>query len=69
MNKQGPISRRQAISELGTGLVAAAASEIFADEKSSREESTLPVKLQDPTIKYPKSPFNGQSQPWSELGQ
>jgi NAD(P)-dependent dehydrogenase (short-subunit alcohol dehydrogenase family) len=67
MNKRGPISRRQAISGLGTGLVAVAAPRIFAAERSSQQESALPVKLQDPTSKYPKPPFNGQSQPWPGL--
>jgi NAD(P)-dependent dehydrogenase (short-subunit alcohol dehydrogenase family) len=67
MNKQSPISRRQAIGGLGTGLVAVAAPRIFATERSSQQESTLPVKLQDPTGKYPKPPFNGQSQPWPGL--
>jgi hypothetical protein len=66
MNKQSPISRRQAISELGTGLVAVAAPQIFAAERSSQQQS-LPGKLQDPTTKYPKPPFNGQSQPWPGL--
>jgi hypothetical protein len=67
MNKQNPISRRQAISGLGTGLVAVAAPRIFAAEKSSQQEPILPGKLQDPTTKYPKPPFNGQSQPWPGL--
>jgi hypothetical protein len=67
MNKQGPISRRQAISGLGTGLVAVAAPRIFAGERSSQQESPLPGKLQDPTSKYPKPPFNGQLQPWPGL--
>jgi hypothetical protein len=66
-NKQNPISRRQAISGLGTGLVAVAAPQIFAAERSSQQESALPGKLQDPTTKYPKPPFNGQSQPWPGL--
>jgi NAD(P)-dependent dehydrogenase (short-subunit alcohol dehydrogenase family) len=67
MNKQSPISRRQAISGLGTGLVAVAAPQIFAAERSSQQQSTLPGKLQDPTTKYAKPPFNGQSQPWPGL--
>ena len=66
MNKQSPISRRQAISGLGTGLVAVAAPQIFAAERSSQQQS-LPGKLQDPTTKYPKPPFNGQSQSWPGL--
>ena len=67
MNKQSPISRRQAISGLGTSLVAVAAPRIFAAERSSQQGSALPGKLQDPTSKYPKPPFNDQSQPWPGL--
>jgi hypothetical protein len=67
MSKQSPISRRQAISGLGTGLVAVAAPRIFAAEGNSQQEFPLRGKLQDPTSKYPKPPFNGQTQPWPGL--
>jgi short chain dehydrogenase len=60
-------SRRQAISGLGTGLVAVVAPRIFAAEGSSQQEISLRGKLQDPTGKYPKPPFNGQTQPWPGL--
>jgi NAD(P)-dependent dehydrogenase (short-subunit alcohol dehydrogenase family) len=67
MSKQNPISRRQAISGLGTGLVAVAAPRIFAAEGSAQQEFPSRGKLQDPTSKYPKPPFHGQSQPWPGL--
>jgi hypothetical protein len=67
MNKQSGISRRQVIRGLGTGLVAAAAPRVFAVEGESQQESTLKAELQDPTTKYPKPPFNSQSQPWPGL--
>jgi NAD(P)-dependent dehydrogenase (short-subunit alcohol dehydrogenase family) len=67
MSSHNPISRRQVISGLGTGLVAVAAPKIFAAEGSAKQEIPLAGKLQDPTSKYPKPPFNGQTQPWPGL--
>src|SRR6267143_7283400 len=65
MNEQSPISRRRVISGLGAGLAGIATSRLFAAEGS--KESMTPEKLQDPTTKYPKPPFKGQSQPWPGL--
>src|ERR1700750_3116228 len=67
MSSHNPISRRQVISGLGTGLVAVAAPRIFAAEGSTKQEIPLAGKLQDPTSKYPKPPFNAQTQPWPGL--
>src|SRR5438552_18681045 len=58
MNEQSPISRRQAISGLGTGLVAVAVPQIFAASDMSQQESVFAAKLEDPVNKYPKPPFN-----------
>jgi NAD(P)-dependent dehydrogenase (short-subunit alcohol dehydrogenase family) len=54
------------IGGLGAGLAAAAAPRIFAAQANNKETMT-PEKLQDPTSKYPKPPFKGQSQPWPGL--
>src|ERR1700761_7463156 len=67
MSSHNPISRRQVISGLGTGLVAVTAPRIFAAEGSTKQEIPVAEKLQDPTSKYPKPPFNGQTQPWPGL--
>jgi NAD(P)-dependent dehydrogenase (short-subunit alcohol dehydrogenase family) len=67
MSNQNPISRRQAISGLGTGLIAVAAPRIFAAEGSPQQGIPLAGKLQDPTRKYPKPPFTGQLQLWPGL--
>jgi NAD(P)-dependent dehydrogenase (short-subunit alcohol dehydrogenase family) len=64
MNEQKGITRRHAI-RLGTGFAAAAGVRVFAAEGG--KESMTPEKLQDPTTKYPKPPFKGQSQPWPGL--
>jgi NAD(P)-dependent dehydrogenase (short-subunit alcohol dehydrogenase family) len=67
MSGESRINRRQAISGLGTGLVALAAQPIFPAERGSQGEFSLSGKLQDPTRKYPKPPFASQSQPWPGL--
>ena len=67
MNEQSSISRRQAISELGTGLAAVAVPQIFAAEEMSQPKSSFAGRLQDPASKYPKPPFDAQSQPWPGL--
>jgi NAD(P)-dependent dehydrogenase (short-subunit alcohol dehydrogenase family) len=68
MNEQKTITRRRVISGLGAGLAAVAARPIFgAAQGNTKEESMTPTRLQDPTTKYPKPPFKGQSQPWPGL--
>jgi NAD(P)-dependent dehydrogenase (short-subunit alcohol dehydrogenase family) len=58
-----PVSRRQVVGAAGATLAAASltASAAKGDEQMSEEE------LRDPTTKYPKPPFNKQSQPWPGL--
>lgn len=65
MNEDTIISRRRMISGLGAGFAAAAVPRVFA--ANSNSEPMTPEKLQDPTTKYPKPPFKGQSQPWPGL--
>jgi NAD(P)-dependent dehydrogenase (short-subunit alcohol dehydrogenase family) len=61
------MTRRHAIGKLGVGFAAAAASPVFPSNSALKEETMMPEKLQDPTNKYPKPPFKGQSQPWPGL--
>src|SRR4051794_6217033 len=67
MNDQETISRRRAIGKLGIGFAAAATPRLLAAENNSSQDVMTPQKLQDPTTKYPKPPFKGQSQPWPGL--
>src|SRR4051812_35523549 len=67
MNDQETISRRRAIGKLGIGFAAAATPRLLAAENNSSQDVMTPQKLQDPTSKYPKPPFKGQSQPWPGL--
>jgi NAD(P)-dependent dehydrogenase (short-subunit alcohol dehydrogenase family) len=57
-------SRRQIVGGLGVGLAATVVRPSFA-ENMTQSPSADP--LQDPTVKYPKPPFNAQSQPWPGL--
>jgi NAD(P)-dependent dehydrogenase (short-subunit alcohol dehydrogenase family) len=69
MTEQRGCTRREAIRKAGTGLLAVAlaakvssAAGAVAAEKGDDAEA-----LQDPTTKYPRPPFEGQSQPWPGL--
>jgi len=62
------ISRRKVLGGLGAGLAAVAVSPVFgATSFSGASTSFTAMKLEDPTTKYPKPPFNKQSQPWPGL--
>ncbi|MGI4751196.1 MAG: SDR family oxidoreductase, partial [Janthinobacterium lividum] len=67
MNEKNKFSRRQVIAGIGTSLAAAAVSPVFASTKGLRLDNSAPATLVDPTTKYPKPPFKGQSQPWPGL--
>ena len=57
------LTRRQVVGGMGAGLITAvAAPGLEAGPASPPAEG-----LQDPTTKYPKPPFEGQSQPWPGL--
>ena len=63
MKKEINLSRRQVLSGLGAGLAMAAVSPLSAVAVAA----PVADKLVDPTTKYPKPPFKGQSQPWPGL--
>lgn len=67
MIEKDRITRRKVITGLGAGLTAVAFSPVFAAQGKKFEFSSAPDKLEDPTTKYPKPPFKGQSQPWPGL--
>ncbi|RYY21620.1 MAG: SDR family oxidoreductase [Cytophagaceae bacterium] len=58
------ISRRKLLGGLGAGLAAAAIAPILPAEAAPGPTA---APLQDPTTKYPRPPFKGQSQPWPGL--
>jgi NAD(P)-dependent dehydrogenase (short-subunit alcohol dehydrogenase family) len=64
---ENKFTRREAIGGIGAGLAALAiAPAVKATESFYSPERDLP-KLEDPTTKYPKPPFESQSQPWPGL--
>jgi NAD(P)-dependent dehydrogenase (short-subunit alcohol dehydrogenase family) len=67
-NETTGMSRRDVI-RLGSTIAAFAAVPTFAQNaaSSSTRKATAPMPLEDPTSKYPKPPFEGQSQPWPGL--
>ncbi len=67
MNEENKISRRKVIGGLGAGLAAVAVGPVFGATEPQANATYAPINLQDPTSKYPKPPFKGQSQPWPGL--
>ena len=68
---QNPLSRRQIVGSAGLGLAAAAAPALAAATPTdpAQEGATMPPvePLRDPKLKYPRPPFEKQSQPWPGL--
>lgn len=67
MNEENTISRRKVIGGLGAGLAAAVIAPVTSAQGAPNAAGADPEKLVDPTTKYPKPPFKGQSQPWPGL--
>ena len=68
MNDNIKIGRRQAIGGIGASLATlAVSSQIMATPRNSFPQSSGSMDLEDPTTKYPRPPFNSQSQPWPGL--
>lgn len=58
------LSRRKAIAGIGAGIAAVAATgNLHASPKNNIQSATM----EDPVSKYPKPPFEAQSQPWPGL--
>src|SRR5436853_335186 len=68
MNAETRMSRRKAISSLGVTLAAISVSPTLTSAADSTSDTqSKNVMLENPLEKYPKPPFNGQSQPWPGL--
>ncbi|WPU92872.1 SDR family oxidoreductase [Mucilaginibacter sabulilitoris] len=66
MNEEHKITRRQAVAGLGATLAVASVTPVFS--AVGKTKSIMGTKaLEDPITKYPKPPFEGQSQPWPGL--
>jgi NAD(P)-dependent dehydrogenase (short-subunit alcohol dehydrogenase family) len=67
-HEKRPVSRRQAVGLVGLGVAAAATPALSqtASQQSNTVTSREPT-MQDPRAKYPKPPFESQTQPWPGL--
>lgn len=62
------VSRRQAVGLVGMGIAAAAAGSATAQTSGQQNTNIQPsVAKDDPFSKYPKPPFQEQTQPWPGL--
>jgi NAD(P)-dependent dehydrogenase (short-subunit alcohol dehydrogenase family) len=61
------LSRRRAVGLVGLGLASAARGVTAQPETPPTRRSTGAVALDDPLTKYPKPPFQEQTQPWPGL--
>jgi NAD(P)-dependent dehydrogenase (short-subunit alcohol dehydrogenase family) len=64
MEQENNMSRRKLLGGLGASLAVAATAPILGAEAAPGPTA---APLQDPTTKYPRPPFKGQSQPWPGL--
>jgi NAD(P)-dependent dehydrogenase (short-subunit alcohol dehydrogenase family) len=64
LDNQKSFSRRQIVGGAGLGLAAAAAA---GPAPAQSSDAATPKPLEDPTKKYPRPPYNKQSQPWPGL--
>ena len=61
------MSRRKAITGIGATMALAALVPVSSVAARRDQDGQWPEGLQDPTTKYPKPPFEGQSQEWPGL--
>ncbi|HEX8658169.1 MAG TPA: SDR family oxidoreductase [Hymenobacter sp.] len=67
MSEEKKMSRRKVLSGMSAGIAAAAVAPVLAAEGATSPVAAPADPLQDPTTKYAKPPFKGQSQPWPGL--
>ena len=67
MNSKKRISRRELVSNLGAGMAGAALTAAVPAASAQSPRNSTAAPFVDPTTKYPKPPYPGQSQPWPGL--
>ena len=70
MNTENYLSRRQILGRLGAVVAAATLAPLTSIAQAAENESGAtpsPEPLRDPVSKYPKPPFQSQTQPWPGL--
>lgn len=63
MSSANPISRRDLVANLGTGVAAATVAAAVSTAQAQTTAVNIAAPFVDPTSKYPKPPYPGQSQP------
>lgn len=66
-NDENKISRRKALAGIGATIALAAINPVWSVAQGKHSEEGGAADLIDPTTRYPKPPFEGQSQPWPGL--
>ena len=67
MNSDNQISRRELVTNLGAGIAGAAIASGVPNAQAQTSTGNTAAPFVDPTSKYPKPPYPGQSQPWPGL--
>ena len=67
MSSDNPISRRDLVTHLGAGIAGAAITVAVPNAQAQTAAGNTAAPFVDPTTKYPKPPYPGQSQPWPGL--
>src|SRR5580658_1889097 len=67
MSSEASISRRDLVTHLGAGIAGAAISASVPSAQAQTTTGNTSAPFVDPTSKYPKPPYPGQSQPWPGL--
>jgi NAD(P)-dependent dehydrogenase (short-subunit alcohol dehydrogenase family) len=67
MKEENKIARRKVIAGLGVGLASLTLKPVIAQGGTDQAAEIAAAGLEDPINKYPKPPFQSQSQPWPGL--
>jgi NAD(P)-dependent dehydrogenase (short-subunit alcohol dehydrogenase family) len=67
MGSESSISRRDLVTHLGAGIAGAAITAVAPAAQAQTTNHSTAAPFVDPTAKYPKPPYPGQSQPWPGL--
>jgi NAD(P)-dependent dehydrogenase (short-subunit alcohol dehydrogenase family) len=67
MSSDKTISRRNLVANLSAGMAGAALTAAVPSASAQTSSASTAAPFVDPTTKYPKPPYPGQSQPWPGL--
>src|SRR3984885_3383004 len=67
MSSESSISRRDLVSRVGAGFAGAALTAAVPAAQAQSSTGSTAAPFVNPTTKYPKPPYPGQSQPWPGL--